>query len=171
MQKMRGVREWCALVALAGVVGACETARNPGGVLRDQIPPTITLVAASDTQQISNGLSFTVAATDNLGLKDVRLTYSDPSIAQSDSIFTSAVTTFTASSPSDAARTSKPSLANLVVRIFWRNLSSSTITIFSFAPSSGIDVPSGAFRSPDRAACAAEPSGGPKVSPLSPRNP
>ncbi len=97
MQKMRGVREWCALVALAGVVGACETARNPGGVLRDQIPPTITLVAASDTQQISNGLSFTVAATDNLGLKDVRLTYSDPSIGQSDSIFTSAVTTFSQS--------------------------------------------------------------------------
>src|SRR6266853_1024255 len=97
MQQMRGVREWCALVALAGVVGACETARNPGGVLRDQITPTITLVAASDTQQISNGLSFTVAATDNLGLKDVRLTYSDPSIAQSDSIFTSAVTTFSQS--------------------------------------------------------------------------
>ena len=97
MQQMRGVREWCALVALAGVVGACETARNPGGVLRDQIPPTITLVAASDTQQISNGLSFTVAATDNLGLKDVRLTYSDPSIGQSDSIFTSAVTTFSQS--------------------------------------------------------------------------
>ena len=97
MQQMRGVREWCALVALAGVVGACETARNPGGVLRDQIPPTITLVAASDTQQISNGLSFTVAATDNLGLKDIRLTYSDPSIGQSDSIFTSAVTTFSQS--------------------------------------------------------------------------
>ena len=94
MQQMRGVREWCALVALAGVVGACETARNPGGVLRDQIPPTITLSAASDTQQISSGLSFTVVATDNLGLKDIRLTYSDPSIAQSDSIFNTAVTSF-----------------------------------------------------------------------------
>src|SRR6266550_3231879 len=41
MRQRRGVRGWCVLVALAGAVGACETARNPGGVLVDRISPTI----------------------------------------------------------------------------------------------------------------------------------
>ena len=95
MQRMRGVRGWCALVALAGaVVGACETARNPGGVLRDQTPPTIVLTPASDTQQIASGLNFTVTATDNLGLLNIHVTFSGGYIAQTDTIFNSTVTNF-----------------------------------------------------------------------------
>src|SRR6185437_7302430 len=86
MQRMRGVRGWCALVALAGAVGACEP---------DRIPPSISLTTTSDTQQIGSGLSFNVDASDNLGLKDIRLTYSGGYIAQTDTIFNSAVTSFT----------------------------------------------------------------------------
>jgi len=82
------------LVALAGAVGACETARNPGGVLRDVDAPVIVLSPAADTQQIAAGLSFTVNATDNLGLKDIRLTYSGGYIAQTDTVFNTAVTSY-----------------------------------------------------------------------------
>ncbi len=93
MQQVRAVRGWCAMVALAGVVGACETARNPGGVLLDRVPPSIGLSAA-DTQQIANGLQLSVSATDNLGLKDIQLTYSGGYLARTDTIFNSTVTTF-----------------------------------------------------------------------------
>ncbi len=94
MQQRRGVRGWCVLVALAGAVGACETARNPGGILRDVDAPIIVLSPAADTQQIAAGLSFTVNATDNLGLKDIRLTYSGGYIAQTDTVFNTAVTSY-----------------------------------------------------------------------------
>ncbi len=94
MLQVRGVRGWCVLVALAGAVGACETARNPGGVLRDVNPPTIVLTPAADTQQIAAGLSITVNATDNLGLKDIRLTYSGGYIAQTDTVFNTTVTSY-----------------------------------------------------------------------------
>ncbi|HET7296806.1 MAG TPA: hypothetical protein VFI66_06660 [Gemmatimonadales bacterium] len=93
MRPVRVVRTWLGIVALAGGVGACETARNPGGVQRDVIPPSIALSASADTQQISTGLSFNVTASDNLGLKDIRLTYTGGYIAQTDTIFNSAVTT------------------------------------------------------------------------------
>src|SRR5213596_981338 len=93
MRQRRGVRGWCVLVALAGAVGACETARNPGGVQLDRISPTIALSAA-DTQQIANGLQFSVDASDNLGLKEILVTFSDPTIAQTDTIFNTTVTSF-----------------------------------------------------------------------------
>src|SRR3989454_107601 len=96
MQQRRGVRGWCVLVALAGAVGACETARNPGGVQVDRISPTIA-VSAADTQQIANGLQFSVDASDNLGLKEILVTFSDPTIGQTDTIFNTTVTSFTKS--------------------------------------------------------------------------
>src|SRR5437773_1856013 len=96
MQQRRGVRGWCVLVALAGAVGACETARNPGGVQVDRISPTIALSAA-DTQQIANGLQFSVDASDNLGLKEILVTFSDPTIGQTDTIFNTTVTNFSKS--------------------------------------------------------------------------
>jgi hypothetical protein len=94
MVHVRTVRGWCAVVALAGAVGACETARNPGGTQRDVIPPGIKLTTAADTQQIASGLQFTVDASDNLGLKDIRLTYTGGYISQTDTIFNTTVTTF-----------------------------------------------------------------------------
>src|SRR6184192_3820674 len=93
MRQRRGGRGWCVLVALAGAVGACETARNPGGVQLDRISPTIALSAA-DTQHIANGLQFSVDASDNLGLKEILVTFSDPTIAQTDTIFNTTVTSF-----------------------------------------------------------------------------
>jgi len=95
MPRVHVVRAWWGSVALIAGVWGCETARNPGGVQRDVIPPTIVLTPAADTQQIASGLAFNVNATDNLGLKDIRLTYSGGYIAQTDTIFTSAVTTLT----------------------------------------------------------------------------
>src|SRR5213592_4426099 len=95
MQQMRPVRAWCAIVVLAAVVGACETARNPGGIQRDVNPPSIVLSAAADTQAIASGLSFSVNATDNLGLKDIRITYSGGYLAQTDTIFNTTVTSYT----------------------------------------------------------------------------
>jgi len=86
------------LVLVAGaVVAACQTARNPGGVAQDTIPPTILLSnTVGDTQPISGGLQFTVNAADNLGLKTIRLTYSGGYVAGPiDTTFTSAVTQIT----------------------------------------------------------------------------
>jgi len=96
MPQVRVVRAWCAMVALAAVAGACETARNPGGIQRDVTPPTIVLTPAADTQAIANGLSLTVNATDNLGLKDIQLTYSGGYIAQTDTVFNTTVTSYNA---------------------------------------------------------------------------
>jgi len=94
---VRAGRARSAVLGLAAamvVAGACETARNPGGVQQDLIAPAITLSFTQDTQQIASGLSFSVTASDNLGLKDIRLTYSDPTIGTSDSVFTSTVTNY-----------------------------------------------------------------------------
>ncbi len=93
MPQRRSAREWCAVVALAAAVGACETARNPGGVQPDVISPSITLSAA-DTQQIASGLQFTVDAADNLGLKEVRVTMSGGFLGQTDTVFTSTSTSY-----------------------------------------------------------------------------
>ena len=93
MRQVRVVRGWWGMVALAGL-WACETARNPGGVQRDLIPPVITLTANADTEPIASGLQFTVDASDNLGLKDVQLTYTGGYLAQTDTVFNTAVTTF-----------------------------------------------------------------------------
>lgn len=94
MRQVRPSRSWWGIVALAGL-WACETARNPGGTQFDLIPPTIKLTTSADTQQIGSGLQFNVAASDNLSLKDIQLTYSGGYIAQTDTVFTQATTTFT----------------------------------------------------------------------------
>src|SRR5216117_566729 len=83
------------MCALVGAVGACETSRNPGQIVRDQVPPNIRLTTSADTQDIAGGLNFSVTATDNLGLKDIRLTYTGGYINTTDTVFTSAVTNLT----------------------------------------------------------------------------
>src|SRR5437588_4046692 len=96
---MRLVRRSTAILSigsLALAVYACETSRRIGGVQPDIQPPTIKLTnTAGDTQDIAGGLRFGVQATDNLGLKDVQLTFSGGVIAVLDTVFTSQVTTYT----------------------------------------------------------------------------
>src|SRR2546426_4493174 len=93
MLQGRGVRALWGSGVLLAAVWACETARNPAGIQRDLTPPTISLTkAAPDTQDIAQGLTFSVSATDNLGLKDIRLTYTGGYIALTDTVFFSAVT-------------------------------------------------------------------------------
>src|SRR5213082_37386 len=98
MPQVRVIRGWWGMVALAGGLWACETARNPGGVQRDLIPPIITLTTSGtsvpDTQTIAGGLQFSIDASDNLGLKDVQLTYTGGYLAQTDTVFNTTVTTF-----------------------------------------------------------------------------
>src|SRR5437867_4205307 len=95
MRQARGKRLFWGIGVLVASVWACETARNPGGVQRDLIAPTISLSTSSDTQQISSGLSFSIDAGDNLGLKDIRVTYSGGYIAQTDTVFNTTVTSVT----------------------------------------------------------------------------
>jgi hypothetical protein len=94
MRQVRGLRGWCGIAALAGSVWACETARNPGGVQLDLIPPAIKLKATADTEQIASGLSFSITASDNLSLADIQLTYTGGYIAQTDTAFTSQTKSF-----------------------------------------------------------------------------
>src|SRR3989440_4104179 len=94
MRRGRGLL-W-GMCALVGAFWGCETSRNPGGVQRDLVSPTIQL-AGADTQDIKGGLNFSVTATDNLALKDIRLTFTggyNPGVP-SDTVFTSAVTNVT----------------------------------------------------------------------------
>src|SRR2546430_3551253 len=92
MRRGRGLL-W-GMCALVGAFWGCETSRNPGGVQRDVVSPTIQL-AGADTQDIKGGLNFSVVATDNLGLKDIRLNYTGGYLNQTDTVFTSAVTNVT----------------------------------------------------------------------------
>src|SRR5690348_11071723 len=90
-------RTWSGVfVVLAGVVfGACETTRASGGFQRDLTPPLFNITAVNDTQDISGGLNFTVTASDNISLKDVRLVFSGGYTATIDSVFSSATRTVT----------------------------------------------------------------------------
>jgi hypothetical protein len=82
--------------ALACALWACETIRHPGGIIQDVIPPTITIApTAGDSQDIAGGLRFSVTATDNLGLRNVNLTFSGGYAATLDTTFMSQVTSYT----------------------------------------------------------------------------
>src|SRR6266487_2212586 len=84
--------------ALALAVWACETSRNIGGVQRDTQEPFISLSnTAGDTQDISAGLRFSVSALDNLGLKNIDLTFSGGLIGTLDTTFTSTVKNYAVS--------------------------------------------------------------------------
>jgi hypothetical protein len=90
MPRLRVVRAWWGSIALIAGAWGCETARNPGGVLADVTPPTITLTTAQDTQPIASGLSFNVAATDDRVLREIQLTFSGGYIATTDTVFSAA---------------------------------------------------------------------------------
>jgi hypothetical protein len=95
MRQGRGKGLLWGIGVLASAVGACENTRTPGGVQRDVVSPVIQLTTSQDTQDIANGLNFSVTAADNLGLKSIRLTYTGGYIGQTDTVFTSTVTSLT----------------------------------------------------------------------------
>ena len=161
MRQVRPSRSWWGIVALAGL-WACETARNPGNVQFDQIPPVIKLTTSADTQQIGSGLSFSVAASDDRVLREIRLTFSGGYIATTDTIFSSAsvvttvslaeLVTFPANSGAgglikivgrafDAAGNS----ATDSITIFLSNVQALTVTLLQPVPpavaSSGKNIP------------------------------
>src|SRR6266566_3021262 len=159
MRHVRPSRSWWGIVALAGL-WACETARNPTGRQSDLIPPTITLTTSADTQQIGSGLQFTVTASDNLSLKDIQLTYSGGYIAQTDTVFTQATTSFNqATSITFPANSGAGGLIKIVGRatdgasnfatdsitIFLSNVQALTVTLLQPVPpavaSSGKNIP------------------------------
>ena len=91
----RGTALW-SIAALALAVYACETSRRIGGVVPDTQSPVITLTnTAGDTQDIAGGLRFNVQAVDNLGLKDISLTFSGGLIGVLDTVFHSQVKNYT----------------------------------------------------------------------------
>src|SRR6266480_250910 len=105
MRVVRRVQAVWAIGAVAATVWACENARNPGGVQPDVIAPNITLSipggggsspATADTQPIATGLAFSITASDNLGLKTIRLTYSGGYVAgPADTTFNTTVKSLT----------------------------------------------------------------------------
>src|SRR3989441_324755 len=97
MPQGRGSSVLWGIAALASVLWACETSRNPGGVLKDVIAPTIKLTATPDTQDIKGGLNFTVTAADDRVLREILLTFTGGYLAQKDTIFGGLVTSVTLS--------------------------------------------------------------------------
>ena len=133
MRRVRAVRTWWGILALAGGVVGCETSRNPQGTQRDAIPPTIVLTPTADTEQIANGLSFNVSASDNLSLKDIRLTYSGGYLAQTDTVFTQATPSYNAQTTvTFPANSGAGGLITIIGRATdgASNFSEDTITIF-----------------------------------------
>src|SRR5438105_4051297 len=164
MRQVRGIRGWCGMVALVSGLWACETARNPGGVQRDLIPPIITLTTSGtsvpDTQAIAGGLHFTVDASDNLGLRDIQLTYSGGYLAQTDTVFNTTVTsvtvgeaiTFPANSGAGGlititgtATDGAGNSASSTITIFLSNVQALTVTLLAPVPpavaASGKNIP------------------------------
>src|SRR5256885_17174837 len=103
MRQFRRSGGWWGIVALAGGFWGCETARTPGGVQRDLIPPVLKLTTSGtsvpDTQAIASGLQFSIDASDNLGLRDIQLTYTGGYLAQTDTLFNTPVTSVTTGKP------------------------------------------------------------------------
>ncbi len=106
MRAVRRVQAVWAIGAVAATAWACENARNPGGVQPDITAPSIIVrspggggatPATPDTQPIASGLQFTITASDNLGLKTIRLTFSGGYApgAPVDTTFTTTVKTIT----------------------------------------------------------------------------
>jgi len=78
------------------VFAACNEQTVSPGVQPDLVPPSVSIVkTAGDTMDISNGLQFTVNASDNLGLRVVSVLLEGGLDGQLDSNFSSQVTSLT----------------------------------------------------------------------------
>src|SRR5262245_46326340 len=87
---------WGAAVALIAPlwVSACNEQQVQTGFERDQTPPTVAVSnSAGDTLDVAGGSKFTVAAGDNLGLKNLTVALTGGCTGTIDSTFTTAVST------------------------------------------------------------------------------
>src|SRR3989440_5639066 len=164
MPQVRVIRGWWGLAALAAGLGPGEPARNPGGVQRDLIPPVIKLstpgTSVPDTQTVASGLQCSIDASDNLGVKDILLTYTGGYLAQTDSVFNTTVTsvttgktiTFPASSGAGGlitiigrATDGAGNFAEDTITVFLSNVQALTVTLLQPVPpavaASGKNIP------------------------------
>jgi hypothetical protein len=84
----------CVLL-LIGLVVACSEQQGIG-VQQDTSPPTVVVLkTAGDSMTVADGIQFSVAALDNLGLKSLSIALSAGYTGQIDTTFTTAVTDIT----------------------------------------------------------------------------
>ena len=79
-------------VCLLTAAIACNEQQFQPGVVRDLTAPVVIIDKAADTVSVQNGLSFSVSATDNLGLKTLSIELTGGVLASIDSVFSTQVT-------------------------------------------------------------------------------
>lgn len=90
---LQPVRRLAPIALCAFVAAGCNEQALQQGLIRDDIPPVVTIVkTAGDTLQLTDGIVFAVSAQDNLGIKDISITLSAGYTAQLDTTLSSAVT-------------------------------------------------------------------------------
>lgn len=91
----RSIRGTVSALAATVLVVACNEQQLTPGFQPDQVAPAIAIAkTAGDTLDVITGLSFTVNASDNLGLKTVSVALTGGLGLNIDTVFTSAVTQF-----------------------------------------------------------------------------
>lgn len=96
MDNLRTIRACAALFVCAATAAACNESRLTPGFSNDIIPPTVSIAKSTgDTVDVINGIRFSVSAADNLGLKIVSIDMAGGLTLRLDTLFTSAVTSFT----------------------------------------------------------------------------
>lgn len=93
-QRSRGssARRAGAALGLALVAAACNEQQFQPGVAADLTPPVVVIDKLADTLTVEEGLKFSVAASDNLGLKTLSIETSGGVLVDIDSVFTTQVT-------------------------------------------------------------------------------
>jgi hypothetical protein len=92
----RTVRGPALMLVVALGAAACNEQTVQTGFERDQVAPTVSVDNTSgDTLDVAGGIKFTVAATDNLGLKTLSIALSGGFTGQIDSTFTTAISSIT----------------------------------------------------------------------------
>ena len=135
MQRLR-LKGACALVA-AGLTAACTEQPFQLGFQPDVTAPTVAIVVpANDTINVQNGFTFTVDATDNLGLKTITVTLT-AGLTPHDTTFTSAVTSlgWAISVPqSETATLGGPVLITATAVDGNGNAATDTVTVYATNP-------------------------------------
>jgi hypothetical protein len=134
---MRNAMKGACALAAAGLLAACTEQALQLGFQPDIEAPTVTIVVpASDTIDVQNGFTFTVDATDNLGLKTIDVTFTAGLTGQTIT-FTSAVTNFSGAvtvPQSETATLGGPVLITATAVDGNNNAATDTVTIYAVNP-------------------------------------